>query len=102
MAFKLVALHVPSQEEITYGPWPSSTDPTEAACRVSFAQGFICGMHEATVENGSPHDLAFSVVEVDDSELNLPEPEPVKENTVLGKLVADATATVTHADGTVD
>lgn len=95
MAFKLVALHVPSQEEIIYGPWPSSEDPVENSNRAAFAHGFICGVHSVGAADGKPEDLAFTIVEVPDEE-----PEP--PTNVVAVLVAEASATVTHPDGTTD
>jgi len=95
MAFKLVALHVPSQEEIIYGPWPSSEDPVENSNRAAFAHGFICGVHTMGTDMGKPEDLTFTIVEVPDEE-----PEP--PTNVVAVLVAEVSATVTHPDGTTD
>lgn len=91
--FKLVALHLPSQENIEYGPWEADEDPIKAVSQVAFAQGFVCGWHSAiTHGEGGPEDLALTVVEV---------PED-KGAQVIGVVTAHASATVTHADGSVD
>lgn len=94
MAFKLIGLHVPSQEEWVYGPWPSSEDPHANALAVTFAQGFIMGIHSITHPDEGPDALAFSVTAVDD------DPEP--PTNIVGVLTAEASATVTHPDGTTD
>jgi hypothetical protein len=92
MAFKLVALHLPSQEEVTYGPWPSGADAQANTIAVTFAQGFICGIHSMTHPEETAAELAFTVVVVDD------EPEP--PTNIVGVLKAEASMTVTHPDGT--
>jgi HEXXH motif-containing protein len=91
-SFKLTALHVPSQEILEYGPWEADPDPLKASVQASFAHGFICGFHSrATAGEGPPEDLAeFTIVEV-------PAEPPTN---VVGVLRAEASATVTHADGT--
>lgn len=90
--FRLEAVHVPSQETLTYGPWPSDPDPTRAAVHVAFAHGFISGIHHAATKGeGKPEDLTFKVIEIPDDGAN-----------IVGVMVASAEAMVTHPDGTTD
>lgn len=90
---KLVALHVPSQETLEYGPWEVDEDPTKALWKEAFVHGFMAGVHAARTEGmGDPEDMTYEVVEV----------EPPGGNNIVGVLTAEASASVTHADGTVD
>jgi hypothetical protein len=92
MAFILRVLHVPSQEYLTFGPWPGSDDPVANASATGFAHGFVAGINSRN--GGMPQDLAeYTVVEV-------PDEDPGAQ--VVGVIVAEASATVTHADGTTD
>jgi hypothetical protein len=95
--FRLEALHVPSQETLTYGPWDGDPDPNKAAIQVAFAQGFVCGFHSFQTEgNGAPQDLNFKVVAIPSDE---PEPETKLEAVFE---IHDADMTVTHPDGSTD
>lgn len=99
MRFKLQAVHIPSQEVISYGPWDADPDPNKQAIQLSFAQGFICGFHSYQTEGqGKPEDLGqFTVVQ-------LPDEEPEEQGASLAAAfkIHDAEMTVTHPDGTTD
>lgn len=85
-AFKLKITHKPSGTVEELGPWPTTPE------MLWFAQGFVRGTYaERFKEFG--HDPADVELEVFDA------PPP---NAVVASLVAEASATVTHADGTVD
>lgn len=93
MRFKLIATYKPTGAVQEYGPWEADGNPMVNASRISFAHGFVAGWNNHEYgPNFNPEDMAYEVVEV-------PE-EP--QNNVVGQLVAHASASVTHADGTVD
>jgi hypothetical protein len=97
MAYRIDALHLPSQETVSYGPLPTPP-PEELTNRISFAQGFICGVHSVTHPGEGPDQLHFTVHEVPDDPTA---PQPAVK-TVVGLLESHASATVVHADGSVD
>lgn len=90
MAIKLIATHKPTGETEEFGPIEVPADPQEALALSSYAHGFVHGLF--TKRHGAgfdPEDLDVQVVAVSDA------------NSVVGQLVAEASATVTRADGTV-
>lgn len=90
MAFKLIGTHKPSGEVEEFGPWEVGSDPQRALALTSFAHGFVLGLFTKVHGVGfNPEDVSIQVVEVPG------------ENNVLGQIVAEASAMVTHADGTV-
>lgn len=91
MKCSMSALHVPSQETITYGPWESSEDPNVAIWQAGYAAGFLSGL--AAGNGASPGDMTdFQVIDA-----------PEETNTeILGVIKTHAEASVTHPDGTVD
>lgn len=89
--FKLQALHVPSGEVITYGPWEVDDNPITAAFQAGFANGFISGL--VNKQGGEPEDLRdFELLEV----------PAVPDARVIGQIVTHADASVGHPDGSVD
>lgn len=86
MAFKLKVTHKPSGHVEEVGPWPTSPE------LVWFAQGFVRGTYAERFkdEGHDPADVELEAIDV---------PEP---NTLNATFVAEASASVTHADGTVD
>lgn len=90
MAFMLKATNKRTGGKSEYGPWPADANPMVAAARLSFAQGFVCGVNAALNPESAPDELDFEVVEVSE------------DTNVVGQLVAEAAASVTHADGTTD
>ena len=92
--FKLRATYKPTGEILEYGPFDSDGDPQTLTSRVLFAQGFICGtLFERTQTEVTPETIEFNLVGVDYAPAGA---------VTLGALQAEATATVTHADGSTD
>lgn len=90
MAFKLTATHRPTGEVEEFGPWDDDPDPARAAHLMTFANGFVCGLFTKS------HGVGFDPADLDVQLVVLPD-----ANSIVGHLVAEASATVTHADGTV-
>jgi hypothetical protein len=91
--FKLQALYKPTNEILEYGPFEADLDPQALTVKVMFAQGFICGtLFERTQTPVTPDTIEFALQGV----------EPPGAAAVLGTLTATASASVTHADGSVD
>lgn len=86
MGFRLRVTHTPTGFTEELGPWPSTPE------MLWFAQGFVRGSYAERFGDVSGHDPADVVVEVQEESPN--------DNTVA-QLVAEASATVTRADGTV-
>jgi hypothetical protein len=94
--FKLRATYKPTGEVLEYGPFEHNEgdDPQKLTSTVLFAQGFVCGtLFERTQTEVTPETIEFSLVGVDYQPTG---------TAVLGSLQAEATASVTHADGTTD
>lgn len=86
----LTAIHKPSGTSETYGPWDKSDDPQVFLANVSFAHGFLSGFFSAVMgETYNIEDFEFKSEEVEDG------PH------VVGQIVAEASATVTHPDGSI-
>lgn len=87
--YKLQATYKPTGEVLEYGPFDAEGDPTP---QILFAQGFICGtLYERTQKEVGPETIEFKLLGVD-----------VITSGTIGTLQAEATATVTHADGSTD
>lgn len=95
MAYKLTVTHKPTGHQVEYGPWPSDPNPDIEKGRLHFAQGFVLGTEFAR------RGEEYNVEEYEFEPVVVPEPEPAKA-AVVGQFVATASASVTHADGTVD
>lgn len=92
MAFKLVATHKPTGEVEEFGPWEAPAEPQKAVAVHSYALGFVHGLFTKHQGVGfDPADLEVAVVPVG----------ALSPNHLSGALVAEASATVTRADGTV-
>lgn len=90
--FKLQAIFKPTGELLEYGPFEGEDDPGKLTTKVLFAQGFICGtLFERTQKEVTPEVIDFKLVGVDYPAVS-----------TLGTLQAEASATVTHADGSTD
>lgn len=82
----------PTGEVVEYGPWPQDNDVETNIRRTFFAQGFVLGSQATVLGDAYKiEDFEFEVLSV----------EPKPDNNVVGTLVAEASASVTHADGTV-
>ena len=90
--FQLKAIHKPSGEAEEFGPYPFLGDEMKDRLALSFTHGFVRGVFGARYEVGLENvdDIEIEVSDVPDGP------------TVVGSLVAEASASVTHADGTVD
>ncbi len=94
MSYKLIVTHKPSGNNVEYGPWPADENPEVEKGRLHFAQGFVLGTEFANRgEHYNVEEYSFQVV---------PVPDETPGNNVIGTLVATASASVTHPDGTVD
>ena len=91
MAFKLVATHVPTGEVEEFGPWEVDPDPLRATAMSSFAHGFVCGLFTKA------HGVGFDAADLDVQVAEVPGP-----NALFGQVVAEASASVTRADGSAD
>ncbi len=92
--FKLQATYKPTGEILEYGPFETDDNPGTLTSRVMFAQGFICGtLFERTQQAVTPETIEFNLQGIGTM--------PTGAET-QSALVAEATATVTHADGTTD
>lgn len=93
--FKLQATYKPTGEVLEYGPFEADGDDLQSlTSKVAFAQGFICGtLYERTQQAVTPETIEFNLLGVD---------FPPQGANTLGELRAEASATVTHADGTTD
>lgn len=97
MQRKLEAIHTPTGQARVYGPFPVHEDPKIALSHIAFAQGFITGHFNHENPDSSPADWEWKVYEI--AEEGDAKPSGV---TVLGEVVAEASASVTHPDGTTD
>jgi hypothetical protein len=88
MAFKLRVVHKPTGFTEDLGPWPTTPE------MLWFAQGFVRGTYAERFKDQSsdPADVELEILEA---------PDP-QANTLVASLVAEASAIVTHPDGTVD
>ena len=97
MAYKLIVKHTPTGNEVEYGPWPADPNPMVEMGRLHFAQGFVLGTEFARRgEEYNVEEYEFAPLQVPD------EADGQLGSQVVGQLVATASASVTHPDGTVD
>jgi len=92
MKLKLQATYKPTGQSTEYGPWEQHPDEKIALSRIAFAHGFVAGWNNREIgEDFKPEEMSYEVVEVVEQ----------PQNNVIGHLVAHATASVTHPDGSV-
>jgi hypothetical protein len=88
-SFKFVVTWKPTGEVEEFGPWPILEDEGRALLNLSFSHGLVTGIYtERYKVDNAAENLDIAVHDIPD-------------NHVVGTLVAEASAMVTHADGTV-
>jgi hypothetical protein len=95
MQRKVEATYTPTGQVCVYGPFPVDEDTDMAMRHLAFAQGFITGHFSHNNPDALPTEWDWKVFEIAEEG-----DAPVVK--VLGKLIAEASASVTHADGTTD
>lgn len=87
MGYLIRATYLPTSTTEDFGPWFTS-DPSH----VMFSSGFVSGVYAERYKDGyQPDHLQMELVPVVD-----------EDNQVVGTIVAEASASVTHADGSTD
>lgn len=90
-AFKVQVTHKPTGIIEEFGPWEDNPDPNLQFAHTTFVHGFIAGLYaERYGVTHQPEDLDIEVI------------ADITENQIVSHFVAEASASVTHADGSTD